>query len=62
MILYLNKMTNEMRCFGSLKKLSEVMGLNANTLYENFSRKGNESHETEDYKIVKVTLERSKRK
>lgn len=57
--IYLNKQTNELRCFGSITALSKTTGIKPDNLYHNFSRKGLKEFETDLYRIVKTEIERS---
>lgn len=58
--IYLNKKTNELRCFGSISVLCENTGIKPDNLYTNFSRKGKKEYENDQYRIVKTPIERSK--
>lgn len=57
--IYLNKQTNELRCFGSIKALSKATEVKPDNLYTHFGRKGNTEFENDSYRIVKTELERS---
>lgn len=57
--IYQNKVTNELRLFGSVKSLSEATGIKPDNLYHNFGRKGLNMFETNLYKIVKTKIERA---
>lgn len=57
--IYLNKETNELRCFGSIKALSKATGVKADNLYYNFGRKGLKEFENNKYRIVKTQVERA---
>lgn len=58
--IYLNKITSELRCFGSIISLSKATGIKPDNLYTNFSRNKLKEFENESYRIVKVEIERSK--
>lgn len=57
--IYLNKETNELRCFGSITALSKATGIKPDNLYTNFNRKALKEFENDKYRIVKTELERS---
>lgn len=56
--IYLNKQTNELRCFGGITALCKATGIKPDNLYHNFSRKGLKDFENDSYRIVKVEIER----
>lgn len=57
--IYLNKITNKLRCFGGITALSKATGVKPDNLYTNFSRKGLKEFENDKYRIVKTKIERS---
>ena len=57
--IYLDKETNELRCFGSITALSKATGVKPDNLYTNFNRKSLKEFENDKYRIVKTELERS---
>ena len=57
--IYLNKITNELRCFGSITALSKATGIKPDHLYTNFNRKSLKEFENDTYRRVKVEIERS---
>lgn len=57
--IYLNKETNQLRCFGSITALSKATGIKPDNLYTNFNRKALNEFENDSYRIVKVNIERS---
>ena len=57
--IYLNKETNQLRCFGSITALSKSTGIKPDNLYTNFNRKALNEFENDSYRIVKVNIERS---
>lgn len=56
--IYLNKETNQLRCFGSVSALCEATGIKPDNLYRVFSRNKEKEFENESYRIVKVDIER----
>ena len=57
--IYLNKETNQLRCFGGITALCKATGIKPDNLYTHFGRKGNTEFNNDDYRIVKVEVERS---
>lgn len=57
--IYLNKLTNELRCFGSITALFKATEIKPDNLYTNFNRKALKEFENDSYRIVKTELERS---
>ena len=57
--LYINKLTNEPKVFGSLVALCSVLELKKDRFYTHFGRNKNTSYENDDYRIVKLAIERS---
>lgn len=57
--IYRNRITKEMRVFGSLKALSDETKINLNSLYNTFSRKGLNETCNCNYRIVKTKIERA---
>lgn len=54
-----NKLTNQLRVFGSITALSKATGIKPDNLYTNFNRKALKEFENDSYRIVKTKLERS---
>lgn len=57
--VHINKQTNEVRTFGSVKNLSNSLKIPIDNLYTTFSRKKLKEHETNEYRIVKTKIERA---
>lgn len=57
--VHINKQTNEVRAFGSIKSLSKSLKIPIDNLYTTFSRKKLKEHETNEYRIVKTKIERA---
>lgn len=57
--LYINKLTNEPRVFGSLVALCSATGLKKDRFYTHFGRNKNKEYENEEIRIVKLQIERS---
>lgn len=57
--IYLNKQTNQLRCFGSVTALSNATGLKPDNLYTQFSRNKVKEYENDKYRIVKTKIERA---
>ena len=57
--LYINKLTNEPRVFGSLVALCSATGLKKDRFYTHFGRNKNKEFENEEIIIVKLQIERS---
>lgn len=57
--LYINKITNEPRVFGSLVALCFATGLKKDRFYTHFGRNKKKEYENEEIKIVKLQIERS---
>lgn len=57
--LYINKLTNEPRVFGSLVALCSATGLKKDRFYTHFGRNKNKGYENEEIRIVKLAIERS---
>lgn len=57
--VHINKHTNEVRTFGSVKSLSNALKIPIDNLYTTFSRKKLKEHETNEYRIVKTKIERA---
>ena len=57
--IYINKTTNEPRAFGSLVALCYALELKKDRFYTHFGRNKNTSYENDDYRIVKLAIERS---
>ena len=52
--IHLNKKTNDLSLFGSLKTLSEKLNIDLYNLYYNFSKKKLKEIENDNYRIVKT--------
>tara|TARA_B100000795_G_C22688964_1_gene394827 strand:- start:796 stop:978 length:183 start_codon:yes stop_codon:yes gene_type:complete len=57
--IYLNKQTNILKVFGSIKALCISVDLKVDNFYTHFGRKGNTEFENDSYRIVKTEIERS---
>ena len=57
--VHINKQTNEVRTFGSVKSLSNALKIPIDNLYTTFSRKKLKEHETNEYRITKTKIERA---
>ena len=57
--IHLNKKTDKLRFFGSLKTLSEKLDIDLDNLYYNFSKKKVKEIKNENYRIVKAEVEKS---
>ena len=57
--VHINKETNKVRVFGSIKSLSKALKIPIDNLYTTFSRKKLKEHETNEYRIVKARIERT---
>lgn len=57
--VHINKQTNKVRVFGSVKGLSNALKIPIDNLYTTFSRKKLKEHETTEYRIVKASIERN---
>ncbi len=57
--VHINKQTNEVRIFGSVKNLSNDLKIPIDNLYTTFSRKKLKEHETNEYRIIKTKIERA---
>ncbi len=57
--VHINKNTNNVRVFGSVKSLSNALKIPIDNLYTTFSRKKLKEHETSEYRIVKASIERN---
>jgi len=55
--IHLNKKTNYLSLFGSLKTLSEKLNIDLDNLYYNFSKKKLKEIENDNYRIVKTKTE-----
>lgn len=60
MFWYLNKQTNAAEIFGSISAICENTGLKLDTLYYHFSRMKRREFESENIRIVKCQVIRSK--
>ena len=57
--LYIDKLSNEMRAFGSVVALSKITGLKKDRIYYHFGRLKKKAFENNDFKIVKLKVFRS---
>jgi len=57
--IYIDKLTNEIRAFGSVVALSKITGLKKDRIYSHFGRLKKKAIENNDFKIVKLKLFRS---
>lgn len=57
--LYINKLTNEPRVFGSLVALCSAMELKKDKFYTHFGRNKKTTYENQEYTIYKLEIERS---
>lgn len=57
--VHINKQTNKVRVFGSIKSLSKAIEIPIDNLYTTFSRKKLKDHETNEYRIIKAGIERN---
>ena len=57
--IYLNKLTNKLRCFGSITALSKATGIKPDNLYTCFGRNNLKEYENDSYRIVKTKIERA---
>lgn len=57
--VHINKKTNKVRVFGSVKSLSKALKIPIDNLYTTFSRKKLKEHKTDEYRIVKTKIERA---
>ena len=57
--LYINKLTNEPRVFGSLVALCSATELKKDRFYTHFGRNKNTEFENKEIRIVKLKIERS---
>lgn len=55
--IHINNFTNEVRSFGSIKKLSEETNIKIDNLYACFGRKKLKERETYEYRIIKTKIE-----
>lgn len=56
--VHINKHTNKVRTFGSIKSLSNALKIPIDNLYTIFSRKKLKEFENSQYRIVKTKIER----
>ena len=54
-----NKITNELKAYGSLVALCSATGLKKDRFYTHFGRNKNKEYENEEIRIVKLQIERS---
>ena len=59
MYLYINKLTNEPRVFGSLVALCSATALKKDRFYTHFGRNKKKEFENDEIRIVKLEVERS---
>ena len=57
--VHINKQTNEVRTFGSVKSLSNALKIPIDNLYTTFSRKKLKEYENDKYRIIKTKIERA---
>jgi hypothetical protein len=57
--VHINKETNNIRVFGSIKGLSNSIKIPIDNLYTIFSRKKLKEFENDQYRIVKTKIERA---
>ena len=57
--VHINKQTNEVRIFGSVKSLCNTTGIKPDNLYTQFSRNKLKEYENDKYRIVKTKIERA---
>ena len=59
--IHLDKKTNDIQAFGSIRKLSEVTNINEDSLYYVFSKQALKELETDNFRIVKREILKSSR-
>lgn len=57
--IYINKITNEVWCFGSIKSLCNCTGIKPDNLYTCFSRKKLYEFQNSEYRIIKTEITRA---
>lgn len=57
--IYINKINNEVWCFGSITALSKATGIKPDNLYTCFSRKKLYEFQNNEYRIIKTEITRA---